>query len=208
MVSKRMVLPDVCWTPKNCKQNEGKKKRNDGPPKRERGYKKQSDGTKNRTRVHPPKPPFYKTALFFLSISTRNGSSRSYKEKNWHPNLPRNFMTLGFCTLPCCLCLSVGFCPLDSKASTFPCNRKGCNFLLTIGSYLPTVEPLCLQLSMGALLLTTEAFILTALSSAFEHLNGLQPKELNCKQKSSNFKKKATPRPKSWGETQGWIAKG
>ena len=43
------------------------KNRNDGPPKPERGYKKkQNDGTnKTGTRVHLPKPPFYKTAKLF-----------------------------------------------------------------------------------------------------------------------------------------------
>ena len=52
-------------------RNEGAKKRNDGPQKpewgknRKEGTKKRNDGTKTGTRVHLPKPPFYKTALLF-----------------------------------------------------------------------------------------------------------------------------------------------
>ena len=80
-------------------------------------------------------------------------------------------------------------------------------FLLTIGSFLPTVELVYLQLTILALLLTVGAFVLTALafylqleffclqweSASNKGLEGLQAKKLNCKQNNSNCKWKTSP---------------
>ena len=55
VVSKRVVLADVPWTPKIGKRD---KKRNDGPPKPEPGYKNRNDGIKKWNQG-----TFAKTAL-------------------------------------------------------------------------------------------------------------------------------------------------
>ena len=70
-------------------------------------------------------------------------------------------------------------------------------FLLTIGSFLLAVELPCLQLLVLVFVLTVGAFLLTILLTvelfclqweiaSNQHLNGLQAKKLNCKQKNSN----------------------
>ena len=63
-----MVLVDVPWTPKpgtrHQKQERGYKRRERQYKKRNEGTKNGHDSTKTGTRVHLPKPPFYKTVFF------------------------------------------------------------------------------------------------------------------------------------------------
>ena len=63
VVSQRVVLADVPWTPKTGTR--AQKKRTDGTKSRNEGTKDGATVQETGTRAHSPKPPFYKTALLF-----------------------------------------------------------------------------------------------------------------------------------------------
>ena len=62
VVSKNVVLVDV---PRYQTPEQGSKRWSDGTKNPNEDTKKRNDGAKT---AHPPKPPFYKTAFFFLSL--------------------------------------------------------------------------------------------------------------------------------------------
>ena len=80
-------------------------------------------------------------------------------------------------------------------------------FVLTIGSFLHTSELLCLQLCLGAFLLTIgvfyiplelfclqlKLFCLQWEHACTKHIHRLWTKKLNCKQKAPTVSKKAPP---------------